>query len=168
MSQGEDRTQSALTATRILLATVNATPGRPSALAFPSSSPSSMLRVRACMALQSSKFSFGLEFTAVRATRNTNGPVRNIGTSRRALESSSRSGRRWEKIRNARPRTRPTPSGCPRRYAHPRGVHASTVADASVPFSCAAARSATEIWREPIPTTDSTPPTRPYHRRSAS
>jgi len=50
MSQGEDRTQSALTATRILLATVNATPGRPSALAFPSSSPSSMLRVRACMA----------------------------------------------------------------------------------------------------------------------
>ena len=50
MSQGEDRTQRALTATRILLATVNATPGRPSALAFPSSSPSSMLRVRACMA----------------------------------------------------------------------------------------------------------------------
>ena len=50
MSQGEDRTQRALTATRIVLATVNATPGRPSALAFPSSSPSSMLRVRACMA----------------------------------------------------------------------------------------------------------------------
>ena len=50
MSQGEDRIQSPLTAVRILCATANATPGRPSALAFPSSSPSSMLRVRACMA----------------------------------------------------------------------------------------------------------------------
>lgn len=38
-------------------------------------------------------------------------------------------------------------------------VHPPSPTHASVPFSCAAARSATEIWREPIPTTDSTPPT---------
>ena len=138
MSQGEDRTQSALTATRILLATVNATPGRPSALAFPSSSPSSMLRVRACMASAVFKVFLQPRVHSCASDEKPTGQC-NIGTSRRALESSSRSGRRWGKIRNARPRTRPTPSGCPRRYAHPRGVHASTVADASVPFSFAAA-----------------------------
>ena len=38
-------------------------------------------------------------------------------------------------------------------------VHPPSPTHASVPFSCAAARSATEIRREPIPTTDSTPPT---------
>ena len=165
MSQGEDRIQSPLTAVRILCATANATPGRPSALAFPSSSPSSMLRVRACMASVVLFFS-GWSGSSRGKTKRT---TLRIGTSRRAASTSSSERPLWAKTRSARPRTQPTRSGCPRRCASSRRMpprRRRFGSSATTSLFPAAARS---IERDlAAPSTDSTPPNPPRTCRSAS